>query len=138
MREECFEANEYVAACWQVACAVGIAGGNTANGKKNNDTIETNIPGVNHTQRSDHSGCGWAENQVIVSSADGSYSMWEENVRQYNRLGCTILDAGGNAASLSSSPNIGDTIYWKTSGQMGGQTVTWSHYGTVESASNHS
>lgn len=125
MREECFAANEYVAACWQVACNIDGP-----------DTHASNQGRQGVTHRKEH--CGTAANQVIHKDGSG-YTMIEENVENQPNLLCTITTSDwGQAIALDHEPTHGETIYWTTTGVMGSASTTWHHRGTVENASNHS
>ena len=125
MREECFAANEYVAACWQVACNIDGP-----------DTHASNQGRQGVTHRKEH--CGTAANQVIHNNGRG-YTMIEENVENQQDLPCTITTSDwGQAIALDHEPTHGETIYWTTTGVMGSASTTWHHRGTVENASNHS
>ena len=125
MREECFAANEYVAACWQVACNIDGP-----------DTHASNQGRQGVTHRKEH--CGTAANQVIHNNGRG-YTMIEENVENQQDLPCTITTSDwGQAIALDHEPIHGEPIYWTTTGVMGSASTTWHHRGTVENASNHS
>ena len=125
MMEERFAANEYVAACWQVACNVSGA-----------DPHEPNQGGQNVTHSKDH--CGTAANQEIKKNGD-SYTMTEVKVANQDDLSCKITTSNWETEiELPQDPKIGDEIYWKTIGKMGITPTTWYHRGTVESAGNHS
>ena len=125
MREECFAANEYVAACWQVACDI-----------RGKDTHASNQNRQGVTHREEH--CGTAANQVICNNGNG-YTMIEENVENQPDLLCTIKTFNWESDRvLNQAPDIGDTIYWTTTGVMGSTSTTWYHCGTVKNASNHS
>ena len=125
MREECFAANEYVAACWQVACDI-----------RGKDTHASNQGRQGVTHREEH--CGTAANQVIHKDGSG-YTMIEENVENQQDLRCTITTPNwGPERVLDQAPKNGDIIYWTTTGVMGNTPTTWYHRGTVKSASNHS
>lgn len=122
MENERFAPNEYIAVCWQIACAVG------AQGEENQANREPrpfpNIPGVTHSHNSDGTGCGWAHSQFIRENVDGSFSVVE--------LGDNDLDASlgrswSNLSSTISDVKQGETIYWTTT--LGDRT--WHHYGTV-------
>ena len=102
---EKFVPDEYIAACWGVACD-----------RWQSDPIEGK--GVEH--RVDH--CGNLKNQVIYDhNSDGiPDEMIEEGTDGLGNLYCTI--EGG-----ISNVRIGDYISWKTtSGNR-----TWHHYGRV-------
>ena len=124
MREERFAANEYVAACWQVACRVRGA-----------DTHASNQGRQGVTHREEH--CGTAANQVIHKNESG-YTMTEVKVENQDDLPCTITTSDWQPIALNHDPINGETIYWTTSGKMGNTPTTWYHHGTVESAGNHS
>ena len=117
-----FEANEYVAACWKIACTVGAAGEvNEAHPDPHRPA-----PGVTHSHNSDGNGCGWEDSQYIVEVGDGVF-----NVTEYgqNILPCKLTrnnDWTGLQKSIS-DVQPGQTIYWTTS--LGDRT--WYHYGTV-------
>lgn len=130
-----FEANEYVAACWQIACAVGAQGNPD---DANPDPIESGRwpweqKTGTHSHNSNGTGCGWADNQYIVEVRDGVF-----NVTEYgdNILPCE-LTRNSNWSGLSSTISnvqVGETIYWTT--ELG--NTVWHHYGTVGQADpNH-
>lgn len=127
---EQFEANEYVAACWYVACSVGAANEveetmpptNPNNGGSNNyDNGQTHASGQ----------CGTSGNQVIVTNSSGiATGMYEINsttgVRQ---LTCTLYSDGKYTTGSSySDVAVGDYIYWTTKLSNG---TTWYHQGNV-------
>lgn len=101
MHVEEFTPNEYIAACWYIACDYGIQGGDSKNGY---------IPqegGGGHTMRSGGSGCGWAKNQVIKGDLE-NFKFVEENSGYGKPLDCTIT-------GQSDSPlKEGSTITWET------------------------
>ena len=132
-----FEANEYVAACWQIACAV-------PNGAAIGEQVEDPMPGSGgpwwdrwttgtHSRQSNGTGCGWEHSQYIVEVRDGVF-----NVTEYgdNILPCE-LTRNPNWSGLSSTISnvqVGETIYWTT--ELG--NTVWHHYGTVGQADpNH-
>lgn len=115
-----FEANEYVAACWGVACDVEWA-----------NRFEWGQGDYNHgvTHDSDH--CGNPRNQVIYDyNSDGiADAMIEEGTDGLGDLRCEIF----GDPSYSSPLNISDVksgmrIYWTTSSSDG---RTWNHRGEV-------
>lgn len=134
MTEELFQANEYVAACWTIACARATDG----------NSVEPSVKGqeVTHGKYGKNSGCGFAENQVISSNGDGTVKMTEVLTRQNGDLPCTITDSSWNQITLKEKDvKIGETVYWTTSATDGTGRV-WHHYGQVQSAgsgnANHS
>lgn len=118
-----FEPNEYVAACWQIACSVGAQGNENY---ANPDPMNPNDPGITHSHNSDKTGCGWAHSQYIVEVSDGVF-----NVTEYgqNILPCSLTknDQWRNLESTITDVKPGDKIYWTTSLDK----RTWYHYGTV-------
>lgn len=117
-----FEANEYVAACWEIACIVGATG----------DPDEANpdpynpYSGATHSHNSNGTGCGWADNQYIREIRDGVFTVTEYGD---NILNCRLTKNSRwqYLSDTISNVDFGDTIYWTTS--LG--NTTWYHYGTV-------
>lgn len=115
-----FEANEYVAACWGVACSVDKA-----------NMIEKNMNNYNppHLCHSiDH--CGQKANQVIFDYDNNGTAdrMIETGTDGLNDLSCTIFtDNKYKNQRNVSSVKSGETIYWTTSA---GSKI-WHHVGTV-------
>lgn len=125
-----FEANEYVAACWAIACTYGIQGGEA--GINNPNMAWREGTGATHTLRSDGTGCGHEDNQYITENDNGSFSVMEINTSGLGNLN-TRLTKNSNYFWLSSSISDvepGDTIYWTTSSG----NRTWYHMGTVSTA----
>ena len=113
-----FEPNEYVAACWYIACKYGI--------HNNTDPISHNL----HQKGSDGLGCGWADNQVIRDNPDGTFSIREEDgyLEDYDMEMTKNSDYTGLSLTLA-NVKANDTIYWITKSSDGSQK--WFHYGTV-------
>ena len=121
-----FEANEYVAACWGVACIYDWA----------NNYEQTNYAsrgetwwdrGCSHAK--DH--CGFSGNQVL-KDPDGNgepNEMVEVGTDGLGTLDCIIYsDPNYNNRLSLSQVTSGATIYWTTtSGNR-----TWHHKGTVQ------
>lgn len=116
-----FEPNEYVAACWGVAC----------NWEQANEYEKThgfwNNGNISHAL--DH--CGTSTNQAIHTDASGTPTgMTEVGTDGLGNLPCTIYsDAEYTTLLPISEVDPGDVIYWTTSS---GNRV-WHHVGTVES-----
>lgn len=117
---EKFVPDEYIAACWGVACDVDWAnqyemnhGGDFWNG-------------VTH----DAAHCGNLRNQVIIDDNNDGIAdrMIETGTDGLGDLNCTIY-WDGNFLNIRdvSSVGIGNTIYWTTSGDG----RTWNHKGRV-------
>ena len=115
-----FEPNEYVAACWGVACDV-----DWSNRYENWQGDYDN--GVTH--RGDH--CGNSSNQVIFDDNNDKVGdrMIETGTDGLGDLVCTIYtDKTYHNVRDVSSVNIGDTIFWTTTASDG---RIWNHKGTV-------
>lgn len=115
-----FEPNEYVAACWGVACDV-----DWSNRYENWQGDYDN--GVTH--RGDH--CGNSSNQVIFDdNGDGiGDRMVETGTDGLGDLACTIYtDDTYRTVRKVSTVKIGNEIYWTTTASDG---RTWNHRGTV-------
>lgn len=137
MSEEVFEADEYVAACWDVACAYGYKAGV---GGKINDVFPQGSLDITHGMTDKGTGCGYAENQSIVVDANGNVSMTEVDTDRLGNLPCTITDKDWNPTTLNQKQLTGKSVvYWTTTAQDG---RTWHHMGYVNlgdaSNSNHS
>lgn len=138
LHAEQFIPNEYVAACWYIACSLGtndcyVKDDADYNNESFNHTGENSngyiwskatkdANGSKHSRNSNGTGCGWATNQHIYQNADGSFSITEENVPEGSTLVCTIT-------SPSPLKEISDglTVKWTTSNG----STTWLHEGTV-------
>ena len=116
-----FEANEYVAACWGVACDVEWS--NKYEMTHGRDYWN----GVTH----DSAHCGNSSNQVIFDYDDDGIAdqMIETGTYGLGDLGCTIYwnEKYSNVRNVS-TVSVGDTIYWTTTASDG---RTWNHKGTV-------
>lgn len=117
-----FEANEYVAACWYIACDYGEIGMNDPKG------------GLYHAAYSNGTGCGHADNQVIREIREGVFTLREEDGfgEDYNLEMTRNANWEGLSGTLT-NVQLGDTIYWTTTASDG---RIWYHKGTVESTSN--
>lgn len=115
-----FEPNEYVAACWGVACDVDWSNDyELRQGDYNN--------GVTH--RGDH--CGNSSNQVIFDdNGDGiGDRMVETGTDGLGDLTCNIFwDKNFIYSRNVSTVQIGETIFWTTTASDG---RTWNHKGKV-------
>ena len=119
-----FEANEYVAACWKVVCDINAA--NTAELTRGNawTDIQGKLQGQFHAKNDDHTGCGWEDNQVVVTNGNNeAIGMYETNTNGLNTDLTCVLTSG-----LYSDITSGQTIEWTTSID----TRTWYHIGTVQ------
>ena len=115
-----FEANEYVAACWGVACDVDWA-----------NKYEWRQGDYNRGVTHDTAHCGNARNQVIYDyNNDGvADAMIEEGTDGLGNLPCSIYRDSEYRFPLNiSEVKSGMTIYWTTSSSDG---RTWNHTGKV-------
>ena len=123
MTGETFAANEYIAACWGVACQTSWA-----NDYERWQGDDRN--GVTH----DAEHCGNSSNQVIKVDKDNNpITMIETGTDGLGNLTCIIYwgsDLGSDYSQIRdiSTVGIGDTIYWTTTASDG---RTWNHKGTV-------
>lgn len=126
-----FEANEYVAACWDAACGTGILGENMRYGHPDEHIIMGNPDSTNnnHGKAVSGTGCGWAVNQYITGIGSGPFTMKEVNISGQNDLECRLYTDTTYTTPIQSLSNLqeGQTIYWTTSNTE----YTWYHYGTV-------
>ena len=122
MTGETFATNEYVAACWYIACDYG-------QGEHNH----YDPYGEYHNAYENGTGCGHAQNQVIresngvfrISEEDGfgeDYQMQMTRNSNWSDLNWTLTDV-----------REGETIYWTTTASDG---RIWYHKGQVETTSN--
>lgn len=126
VNEEVFAADEYVAACWGVACDRA-----KENGAKDWQE-ETN--NVSHHKYPEGAGCGYVNNQWIKTDASGNVTMKEIKTDGLGTLTCTITgDNWEGIRSLNKNDlNTGDMIYWTTSSG----NRTWHHKGVVNISGN--
>lgn len=119
-----FEANEYVAVCWGVACRYNDA---------NIWEREHHNAGSLHTV----GGCGTLTNQFLKDT-DGDNKpdvMIELSSTGDVDLPCKIYaDSEYSTPGTLSGKGAGDTIYWTTEKDYGwGNITVWHHQGVIES-----
>lgn len=120
--EEVFAADEYVAACWGVACERGVNG-------------EEESAGISHRKTvNGKTGCGYEEHQYIKTDASGNVTMEEINTDGLGTLTCTITGDNwvGTRSLNKNNLSNGDIIYWTTSSG----SRTWHHKGVVNISGN--
>lgn len=125
-----FNADEYVSACWYVACNYEAA---NAVEKQMSPTNPNNNGSNNYTdgQTHDAAHCGTSGNQVIVTDENNvATGMYEINsTTGVKELQCSLFTNAEYKISMPySNVRIGDTIYWTTSLSSG---TTWYHQGLV-------
>lgn len=122
---ERFEANEYVAACYNIRCNVDAA--NKVEQGWRLTPWESNYEnGQTHAA----SACGsYGSYYVIDNDDDGVFDRMIENSADLGQLPCTLY-TGADYGSIGSWNGIkeGDYIYWTTSSG----NRTWHHQGRVE------
>lgn len=117
-----FEANEYVAVCWTVACKVGK--GNYGGYNWSHWDGREPYGGNCH----DHTGsCSQASNNQFNVDANGNVSFYAENSSDQGSLN------GGYTSYIDNNRNgevdNGDIIFWYTLSGNGDRR--WNHYGVV-------
>lgn len=120
---ECFEANEYVAACWGIYCD----GGHGVTNPEHSYDEQAGYWGGNYeTSDGDHTGsCTDITCNRVLVDADGSISFSENSSDQGWINGYWY---GYDDNDQSGSISDGDTGYWTTYAADG---RTWNHAGRV-------
>lgn len=132
--EEAFVADEYVAACYYLACERGSHGWNGNNDKWGG--IPESRYKVSHSSIGTKGTCGdKTANRVITDNGDIFKNVQEHNGQQgwINGEFCGYDNNDNDHPELSP----GDTVYWST---FSNETPPrrWNHYGTLELAdANH-
>lgn len=122
--EETFMSNEYVAACWGVACSIDPAN----KYEKNHNNTWIAGEGSDKPHGIDH--CGQSANQHITTNSNNvAISMIEDGTDRLGKLNCTLYtDESYSKTRKYSDVKIGDYIYWTTSASG---SRTWHHQGRV-------
>lgn len=111
-----FAANEYVAACWNVACNV------------------TGWDAVNGLHRAEFCGDG-SHYQIVLDDNSTPVYMIETDTDNMGDLACTLYADGSYTTPRDiSTVRYDELLYWTT--QYEGQT--WRHQGRTTGTSNHS
>ena len=124
--EETFMTNEYVAACWGVACSIDSA-----------NKVDKGHYGVDHVAKH----CGLDTNQHIYTNSKGvAVSMIEEGTDGLGNLTCHLYtDASYQDPKSYASVKPREYIYWTT---KSGDGRIWHHQGyvkpTYKNRPNHS
>ena len=120
---EAFIPDEYIAACWGVACNVDAANYYEQTHYANRGETWWDR-GCTH----DAAHCGASNNQVIKLNDDGTPNRMVETATDgLGDLDCYLTNANYMGTVPISSVNVGSTIYWTTiSGNR-----TWHHVGLV-------
>ena len=126
-----FTPNEYVSACWTVACQVDKGNYGSYGYSDNWRQLNGNPPIADSSgDINDHTGsCSEAVNNQFRVSANGSVTFVSENSSQQGTLAGaydSYIEVNGKAGI-----NDGDLIFWHTSAANGRR---WNHYGTVKVA----
>ena len=120
MNGEQFSADEYVSACWGVAC-------NTSEAEEIEDSLNNNpIGGHNPFE------CGRFSQQAIITNSDNVATGMVEVDTAYGDLPCDVYTDATYSTKLDiSQVKDGDIIYWITKGNFAG-VQTYHHVGTVK------
>lgn len=132
---ERFAANEYVAACWGVACVVATA--NEYEKSVNSKVWQEYYKGGTYDGYIPHDGnnCGTLSHQVIYDDNDDGTPdrMIEEQTKNLGNLTCYIFQDGSySTIKQIADVKVGDYIYWRTylnNNYPNGKC--WSHQGKV-------
>ena len=134
MTSEQFAPNEYISACWQVACTVGNGNYGEFGRQDNWSHWDGKAPYGNDCDN--HTGsCSQAENNIFIVSDNGNVTFDFENSSEQGELSGGFT--GYIDADESGSISDGDIIFWYTSTEKKGKR-RWNHYGTVKSSANRS
>lgn len=124
---EAFHPDNYIAACYFIACNLGLQGGTTAKYCETHNKVETN-PGEDCIAHGieGNSGCGVATNQYIRTDANGQPlgQMFELN---------SLAEGGGDIPIQNVTVN-GNNITWQSVASDG---RTWNHEGTYSTTNSH-
>lgn len=117
---EGFAPNEYVAACWGVACSTDAA---------NQYEIDKGYYDGGNVSHATGGHCGDSTNQKITVNSDNKpVKMTEVGTDGLGNLACTIYaDTSYEQKKDISTVQTGDYIYWTTTSG----SRTWHHQGTV-------
>ncbi len=119
-----FVVNEYVAACWGVACDTA-----EANSIEDKLTSIANPIGGHRNQF-----CGRYTAQYVVTNNENVATGMKELDSPYGDLGCTLYTDSSFTTKMTedqiASIQPGDTIYWLTVGNWGGAQY-YHHTGEV-------
>lgn len=116
LMSEDFVPQEYVAACWTIACTQGTTGDQV----NRSDNYDIQSGGKYYM---DHSGsCSSAVNNVIANN-NGVITVRENNSEQ-GWLDCTVVSPAGWA-----DVTPGMEVTWTTTNKLGNKT--WKHKGTA-------
>lgn len=129
--EEVFMADEYVAACYYLACERG-------SNELNVDLSKwRNIPEkgqVSHSPLGTSHTCGDKTANRVITDNGGVFKNVQEHNGEQGWISGTYYGYDDNDNNKKLSP--GDTVYWCT--VSGNKDRRWNHYGTLEQAdANH-
>lgn len=131
-----FVADEFIAMCYEIACATG-AKDTTGRG------VKDECCGHSHTKKSNGSGCGHAENQNVqiisgsIEEGNAIYRIIEINNDSYDPLDCILFDSKEDMEANRNGKRTGvlntnAPIYWATNVGVMGYTVWMHHTGQFE------
>lgn len=128
-----FVANEYVAACYYLACNVGPGPDNASNGDNWN---EKEYGGVNHAALGTSGTCADRTANRVITDDGGLLA--NSQVGEYNKEQGWITGGIDTWLDTNNSGKVdaGDVIYWHTFSDNNDRR--WNHKGTLELADkNH-
>lgn len=137
---ENFVANEYVAACYYLACLVGSKGTFSKNDKENYLwKSDEKGDGVWHSANTKGTCSDKYANRVITDNG-GIFEKVQENNSASGGQGWINGGFDGFIDKKHDGMNAGDIVYWHTNNADGSRQ--WNHYGVLEAADskhpNHS
>lgn len=135
--EEAFVADEYVAACYYLACERGSTKPDPwkGNGAKWGGISEYGW-GVSHSPLGTPHTCGDKTANRVITDNGGVCEKVQEHNGQQGWISGIYYGYDNKDANPALSP--GDTVYWCTYSGSGNQKRRWNHYGTLEQAdANH-
>ena len=125
-RVEKFVANEYVAACWAVACDIP---------NRENKGIGTDA--FNESVKHGVKECGQISHQYLKLDEKGNpIAMKETNTQGMGVLECKVYTGADYQTQVTDLSTIspGDYIYWTSAHD----SRVWHHHGSVQGSTNHS
>lgn len=129
--EEAFVADEYVAACYYLACKRGSKGWNGDLSKWHNNP-EKGL--VSHSPLDTPDTCGDKTANRVITDNGGVFKSVQEHNGEQGWINGTYYGYDDNDGNNKLSS--GDTVYWCTVSGNGDRQ--WNHYGTLEQAdANH-
>lgn len=121
---ELFQANEVIAACYNLQCLVPYE-----NGGKD----PANPDNTNNRHTKDH--CGAVDGTVLVTDENNNIT-YIDHVKKGGSTGACVVFEDAAYSTPKTQVAAGDMVYWITTSANG--SMSWRHYGTAVLAGNHS